>query len=57
MVVGAKSTTTEKLVVRDSTFAVIRMEGREMEVVVSICLLFFFCSRRRFESYHQKCVG
>ena len=56
MVVGAKSTTTEKLVVRDSTFAVIRMEGREMEVVVSICLLFFFCSRRRFESYHQ-CVG
>lgn len=39
MVVGTKSTMTEKLTVRDSTFAVIRMERREIEVVVSICFL------------------
>ena len=29
----------EKLAVRDSTYAVIGMERREMEIVVSICFL------------------
>jgi len=40
IIVGAKSTQAEKLAVRNSTFAVIRMEsGRKMKVVMSISSL------------------
>ena len=39
IVVGGKSTQGEEPTVRDSTFAVVRMSRREMEVVVSICFL------------------
>ena len=41
IIVGAESTQAQKLAVRDSAFVVIRMERREMKIVVSIC---FSCS-------------
>ena len=39
IIVRAKSTQAEKLAVRESKFAAIRMEKREMEVVVSVSVL------------------